>query len=97
VEQVRRVSGVVTLTSLLVAAPPNAADTPQKLTMLSAIVAFISLLALQANAQDQDFEPIESIGDNIRFDAAHNATTIIGTWSSGSQHVQTGSVRIILI
>ncbi|KAJ7581222.1 ROT1 protein [Mycena floridula] len=31
------------------------------------------------------------LAQDIIFDAEHNATTIIGTWSSGSQAVQTGS------
>lgn len=31
-------------------------------------------------------------GQNIVYDAEHNATTIIGTWSSGSRNVQTGPV-----
>lgn len=31
----------------------------------------------------------------IIFDSAHNATTIIGTWSSGSKNVLTGSVSVV--
>lgn len=31
-------------------------------------------------------------GQDIVFDAEHNATNIVGTWSSGSQAVMTGSV-----
>jgi hypothetical protein len=48
------------------------------------------LLALAAaslpavvNAQDEQ----------MVFDAEHNATTLIGTWSSGSRQVITGAVR----
>jgi len=43
----------------------------------------LASLASIASAQDEN-------GD-IVYDAAHNATTIVGTWSSGSRGVQTGS------
>ncbi|PVF99950.1 hypothetical protein CPB86DRAFT_254476 [Serendipita vermifera] len=56
--------------------------------MLSAIVTFFSILALQAAAQQED---IVSIGPAIEFDAIHNVSSIAGSWSSGSGHVQTGS------
>ncbi|KIM29432.1 hypothetical protein M408DRAFT_328704 [Serendipita vermifera MAFF 305830] len=48
------------------------------------ITVIFALFTHQVHAQT------ESIGPPIRFDAAHNASTIAGTWSSGSQHVQTG-------
>ena len=43
--------------------------------------ASLAVLAAVANAQD------------IKFDTEHNATTIIGSWASGSKNVTTGSVR----
>jgi hypothetical protein len=43
----------------------------------------LASLASIASAQDEN-------GD-IVYDAAHNATSIVGTWSSGSRGVQTGS------
>lgn len=33
------------------------------------------------------------LAQDIVYDSIHNATTIVGTWSSGSQAVVTGSVR----
>src|SRR5260221_8162984 len=33
----------------------------------------------------------------IVFDSIHNATTIYGTWSSGSQRVVTGPVRCLVV
>ncbi|KZV61781.1 hypothetical protein PENSPDRAFT_592351 [Peniophora sp. CONT] len=41
--------------------------------------ATLAVLAATANAQD------------IKFDSEHNATTIIGSWASGSRNVTTGS------
>lgn len=35
-----------------------------------------------------------ALAQDILFDAAHNATPIVGTWSSGSKAVSTGSVRL---
>ena len=46
-------------------------------------LASASLVALAAVANAQD----------IKFDSEHNATTIIGSWASGSKNVTTGSVR----
>ncbi|CAE6412286.1 unnamed protein product [Rhizoctonia solani] len=34
--------------------------------------------------------PMIALAQDIVYDAIHNATSIQGTWSSGSQHVQTG-------
>lgn len=33
----------------------------------------------------------------IVYDAAHNATSIVGTWSSGAQNVLTGPVSFLLV
>ena len=33
----------------------------------------------------------------IVFDSIHNATSIVGTWSSGSKHVVTGPVRFTVM
>ena len=49
--------------------------------MLALASASLVALAAVANAQD------------IKFDSEHNATTIIGSWASGSKNVTTGSVR----
>ncbi|CAE6458698.1 unnamed protein product [Rhizoctonia solani] len=35
--------------------------------------------------------PLVALAQDIVYDAIHNATSIQGTWSSGSQHVQTGA------
>jgi hypothetical protein len=51
-------------------------------TALRILVA--ALLVAHTTAQ------IESIGPDIQFNAAHNATSIAGTWSSGSKKVLTG-------
>jgi hypothetical protein len=48
-----------------------------------ATLAFINLVVAQGNG-------IPPITGPIRFDAAHNATSIVGSWSSGSRAVQTG-------
>ncbi|CAE6337105.1 unnamed protein product [Rhizoctonia solani] len=36
--------------------------------------------------------PLAAFAQDAVLDAAHNTTSIMGTWSSGSQHVQTGEV-----
>ncbi|ELU36874.1 ATP phosphoribosyltransferase [Rhizoctonia solani AG-1 IA] len=38
--------------------------------------------------------PLVALAQDIVYDAIHNATSIQGTWSSGSQHVRTGPVSI---
>ncbi|QRW19923.1 ATP phosphoribosyltransferase [Rhizoctonia solani] len=38
--------------------------------------------------------PLVALAQDIVYDAIHNATSIQGTWSSGSQHVRTGPVRL---
>ncbi|KDN35324.1 hypothetical protein RSAG8_11658, partial [Rhizoctonia solani AG-8 WAC10335] len=35
--------------------------------------------------------PLVALAQDVRLDATHNVTSIQGTWSSGSQHVQTGA------
>ena len=35
-----------------------------------------------------------ALGQDIVYDSAHNVTSIVGTWSSGSQNVVTGAVSI---
>jgi hypothetical protein len=39
---------------------------------------------------------IPALAQDIEFDAEHNATTIYGTWSSGSRKVLTGEVSRLL-
>jgi hypothetical protein len=46
-----------------------------------------ALAALPALAQ------IVSTGTPIVYDSIHNATTIVGSWASGSRNVSTGAVR----
>lgn len=53
-------------------------------SLLSAVV--LASVAHQAVAQDDTQGPIQ-------YDLAHNATSIIGTWSTGSKAVVTGPVR----
>lgn len=36
---------------------------------------------------------LPSLAQDIRYDSAHNATPITGTWSTGSRAVSTGPVR----
>ncbi len=36
---------------------------------------------------------LPSLAQDIVYDSAHNATTIVGTWSTGSKAVSTGAVR----
>ncbi|KAH0832288.1 hypothetical protein J3R83DRAFT_13287 [Lanmaoa asiatica] len=38
------------------------------------------------------FLATHAFGQAIVYDSAHNVTTIVGTWSSGSQNVVTGMV-----
>lgn len=47
-------------------------------------------LASTVSAQDDTQGPIV-------YDLTHNATTIYGTWSSGSQHVLTGPVGYLIL
>lgn len=56
------------------------------LTSLFTVV--LATLASTVSAQDDTQGP-------INFDAIHNATTIYGTWSSGSRQVLTGPVSCI--
>lgn len=59
--------------------------------ILSSILTIVlAALASTVSAQDDTQGPIV-------YDLAHNATTIYGTWSSGSQHVLTGPVGFILV
>lgn len=52
--------------------------------LTSALTVVLASLARPILAQDEN--------PNIVYDAAHNATTIYGTWSSGSKAVLTGAV-----
>ena len=38
-----------------------------------------------------------AFSQDIQFDAQHNATSIIGTWSSGSKAVVTGAVSFLVV
>jgi len=37
------------------------------------------------------------LAQDVVYDAIHNVTNIYGTWSSGSQNVVTGYVRLLLV
>ena len=37
---------------------------------------------------------VPALAQDIVYDAIHNATTIVGTWSTGSKAVSTGAVRL---
>jgi hypothetical protein len=52
--------------------------------LTSALTVVLASLARPILAQDEN--------PNIVYDAAHNATVIYGTWSSGSKAVLTGAV-----
>ncbi|KAF5346137.1 hypothetical protein D9758_009939 [Tetrapyrgos nigripes] len=51
-------------------------------SLLLALASLSAIIAQEVVTVDQ--------GEQIQFDAEHNATSLIGTWSSGSQSVQTG-------
>jgi hypothetical protein len=54
----------------------------------SVLTIVLASLASTVSAQSDTQGPIV-------FDSTHNATTIYGTWSSGSKHVLTGPVRCL--
>jgi hypothetical protein len=39
--------------------------------------------------------PLAAFAQDVVLDNIHNTTSIQGTWSSGSQHVQTGEVSLL--
>ncbi|THV00599.1 hypothetical protein K435DRAFT_776404 [Dendrothele bispora CBS 962.96] len=49
----------------------------------------VAVLALASLSAAQEVTSTD-VGEQIRFDAEHNATSLVGTWSSGSRAVMTG-------
>lgn len=60
--------------------------------MRTALFTFVAAAISQAFAQNID--DIISIGPEIEYDAIHNRSSLVGTWSTGSRAVQTGPVRL---
>ena len=74
-------------THLHKASPYTLYPPTHKSPMLLTSLAFLVCASTSALAQQQP---------QIVYDNAHNATSITGTWSSGSMNVTTGSVRVFV-